>query len=155
MKRLILTLLVIPALLCQAQHHNPTKAQADKWFDEMRAYKTDYIVNALQLSQDQREKFISIYNTMSAELDKIARETRQMERKVSKNNQASDLEYEKAADALFELRAREGAIDQKYYPQLKAILTKKQLFQLKAAERRFGRHLMKEREGKGKRARMK
>ena len=70
---------------------------------------------------------------------------------MSKNDHPSDLEYEKATEALFELRSREGDIDRKYYPQLREILSKKQLFKLKSAERRFGRHLMKHREGKGKR----
>ena len=151
MKRLFLILLILPALVCQAQNKKPSQAQADKWFSEMRAYKTEYIANALELTPEQKEKFVPVYNAMNAELDKISRETRDMERKVSKNDNASDLEYEKATEALFEMRSREGAVDQRYYPQLKSILSKKQLFKLKSAERRFGRHLMKEREGKGRR----
>lgn len=151
MKHLLTIVMVFVALLCQAQKAAPTKAQADKWYSEMRAYKTEYIANALDLTPEQKEKFVPVYNAMNAEFDKISRETRALERKVSKNEKASDLEYEKAAEALFEMRSREGAVDQRYYQQLKAILSKKQLFQLKAAERHFGRHLMKEREGKGKR----
>ncbi len=161
MKYLLTIAMVFVGLLCQAQKTVPTKSptdkavptksQTDRWYNEMRAYKTEYIANALDLTPEQKEKFVPVYNAMNSELDKISQETRTLERKVSKNEKASDLEYEKAAEALFEMRSREGAVDQRYYQQFKAILSKKQLFKLKAAERHFGRHLMKEREGKGKR----
>lgn len=153
MKPFLLFLLFIPALLCNAQGpgQKPSKAQTDRWFNEMRAYKTEFIAKSLELTPEQKEKFVPVYNAMNSELDKIARETRNLERSVSKNDHPSDLEYEKATEALFELRSREGDIDRKYYPQLREILSKKQLFKLKSAERRFGRHLMKHREGKGKR----
>lgn len=152
MKPFLLFLLFIPALLCNVQSaaQQPSKAQTDRWFNEMRAYKTEFIAKSLELTPEQKEKFVPVYNAMNAELDKIARETRALERSVAKNNHPTDLEYEKATEALFELRSREGDIDRKYYPQLREILTKKQLFKLKSAERRFGRHLMKHREGKAK-----
>ena len=47
-------------------------------------------------------------------------------------------------DITFEEHLGEAAIEKKYYPQLKSVLTKQQMFNLPMAERKFGRELMKQ-----------
>ena len=45
---------------------------------------------------------------------------------------------------MFETKSKEGAIEKQYFAKLKSVLTPKQLFQLKRAERKFTDKLMKE-----------
>ena len=86
---------------------------------------------------------------MSNETSRLARDTRSLERQVSKKANPSDLEYEKAAEAITEFKAKEGAVELKYFNQFKTFLNKKQLFQLKLAENKWMDELMRHR-GKGK-----
>ncbi|MDE6309355.1 MAG: hypothetical protein K2L81_04080, partial [Muribaculaceae bacterium] len=61
----------------------------------------------------------------------------------AKGDEATDEDYERASEKLFNIRSREGAVDLKYYDKFKEILTKRQLFQLKGAERKFTREMVK------------
>ena len=84
-----------------------------------------------------------VYDKMEAETDKIASETRDLERKISESNDdVSDLEYDTATDAMFELKIKEGEIEKSYLEKFRSILTKRQLFMLKSAERNFNKALV-------------
>ena len=67
-----------------------------------------------------------------------------MENKVRESSDPSDLEYEKATDAIFELKMKEGEIEKSYLEKFRGVLNNKQLFNLKNAERNFNRDLMKQ-----------
>ena len=101
------------------------------------------MADRLKLTDEQKAKFVPVYEEMDERTAKIERETRQMEREVRKKGaQATDTEYEKAAEALTELKGKQGAIEMEYLPKFKSILTKEQLFKMKGAERDFMRELM-------------
>ena len=80
---------------------------------------------------------------MDAEIGRLNHEMRQLERNIRKNGEkVTDTEYEKAAEAQFEIRTKEAAIERSYFPKFKQILTPRQLYELKNAERDFNRNLM-------------
>ncbi len=80
---------------------------------------------------------------MEDETTKLNSETRELERRIAESPEdVTDLEYEKATEALFDLKIKEGEIEKSYADQFKTILTNKQLFMLKSAERNFSRDLM-------------
>lgn len=111
----------------------------------MRQVKVEFVAKELKLTPQQKEKFAPVYDALNKEIGKLMRETRALETSVrDKGSAATDLEYDKATEAMFEVKGKEAAIEKKYYPQLKAILTKQQLFNLPRAERKFGRELMKQ-----------
>ena len=142
MKKYILLIIIAMTLpiVASAQKQSNKK----QWWSEMREYKHDFIAKELGLSDEQKEKFFPIYCEMEAATFKLNKETRELEKKINENKQgASDIEYEKAAEAMFELKAKEGAIEESYLPQLKAVLLPAQLFKLKIAERKFTREVMK------------
>lgn len=114
-----------------------------EWLKEMRQYKNDFIAKKLALTDEQKEKFIPLYNSMDNDIRKVQKETEQLYHQTRKNEKASELEYEKAAEAVYELKGRENEIEMKYFNDFKKILTPKQLFKLKDAERDFTRQLMK------------
>lgn len=140
--------LILSMILCSmtaiAQKQMPSKEDRIRWMKEMRQYKAEYIAKDLNLTDEQKQKFVPLYEKLDAETSHLGFETRQLEYSVMhKGDKASDLEYEKAAEALFELKSKESAIELKYFDDFKSILTKQQLFKLKGAERKFTQELMK------------
>lgn len=146
--------ILIPALLLIAAYIMPTDASAQgrpskrertTWIKEMQMVKTDYIAKKLDLSDEQKAKFIPLYNAMDAEIRKAQQDQRTLCTQVNdKDGKASDLEYTKAAEAAYELKGVENAIEMRYFKEFKTILTPKQLFKLRDAEQSFTRKLMKE-----------
>ncbi len=132
-----------------AQSTEPSAQERKQWFKEMRQVKNEYIAKQLQLTPEQKQKFIPLYDAMDAETARLGNETRQLEKTIyGKGSNATDIEYEKAAEALYELKGKESEIELKYFQKFKTVLTKKQLFELKRAERRFSRELMKQQHSK-------
>lgn len=139
---LVLTTVLLP-LCVQAQR--PSGRERDVWMKEMQQYKNDFIAKKLSLTSEQEAKFLPIYNSMDEEIRKAQDEAEQLYRQtLTKGKKATDLEYEKAAEAVYELKGRENEIEMKYFSKFKAILSPKQLFQLKDAERDFTRQLMRQ-----------
>lgn len=128
------------------QHRSKAdKATRTEWLKEMRNYKKDFLVKELQLSQEQSEKFFPVYFAMEDEVQSIQRQTRQMTRDLEKKGSAAtQLETDKTIEAVYELKSKEGAIELKYLPKFKAILSPQQVLKLKSSEQKFMRNLMKQ-----------
>jgi Spy/CpxP family protein refolding chaperone len=152
MKR-ALTLLIIALLTCsciyaQQRPAQPSQERRQKWFSEMTQYKHDFISKELILTKEQEARFFPLYDKMESETRSLNRQARELEKAViAKGDRASDLEYEKAAEALYELKGKENDIEMKYFAQFKSVLTQKQLFQLKQAERKFNSTIMSQQRG--------
>lgn len=148
MKNLTLTLTLLfscflASLPVSAQR--PDSRDREAWMKEMQQFKSDYIAKRLDLSEDQKPKFVDLYNKMDNEVRAAQEEAEMLYRQTyQKKDAASDLECEKAAEAIYELKGRENVIEMKYFNEYKAILTPRQLFKLKEAERDFTRELMKQ-----------
>lgn len=148
MKHIIFIILILTTLFngatVAAQHKNNPDNERQKWFKEMRDYKHNFLAKELDLTRDQQRKFFPIYDEMEDQTNRLMQETRQLEEKVVKDGDSvTDIEYEKATEALFEQKCKEGEIEKTYMKKFQPILSKKQLFQLKGAERRFTRDIMK------------
>lgn len=126
--------------------NRPSKADREKWFKEMREYKHNFLAKELDLTQEQQDEFFPLYDAMEDECHKINRDTRKMQRAIMDKDadQVTDVEYEKAAEALYELKGKEALVELNYLEKFKNVLTKRQLFMLKSAEDKFTRHLMKQ-----------
>lgn len=124
--------------------HAQGDTQRKRWMKEMRESKMEYVVKQLELTKQQRAAFEGVYKAMENELDDLHSQTRMLVRNVEKkDDSATDLEYEKAAEVMFEEHLKEGEIETKYLKKYKEILTPKQLFKLRKAEMKFHRELMK------------
>lgn len=133
----------------------PQKAgERDQWMAEMRQYKRIYFTKELDLTADQKNKFFPVYEEMEDKLAKINDDTRAMEKRVGDLKDASDVEYEKATEAMYDASVKSAELEKEYSDKFRTILTPKQLFRLKAVERQFNRELMKQhhrlRNNKGK-----
>lgn len=143
-KKLIYVLIALILLPIAMSAQKPTERERRTWMKEMQQYKNDYIARKLELNDEQKAKFLPMYNSMESEVRKICDQTLRMEREVRKKGEnATDLEWEKAAEAQYELKSKEAQIELKYFKEFKTVLNSKQLLKLKKAERDFSRELMK------------
>lgn len=143
-KKLLFILIALLLLPIAMSAQKPTDRERQVWMKEMQQYKNDYISRKLELTDEQKAKFIPIYNRMENEIRKISDQTMRMDREVrKKGDAATDLECEKAAEAQFELKAKEAQIELRYFKEFKTVLNSKQLLKLKRAEKDFSRELMK------------
>lgn len=143
---LLITLLAFMPVTLRAQktasHDAGRHAQ---WMEEMRTLRVNYVAKELDLTKQQAERFTPLYQQMSRELEKVMTDTRRMCESVrKKGNAATDLELEKAAEAAYEQKGKESAIEMRYFSRYKSILTPRQLFKLRKAEHKFNRELMKQ-----------
>lgn len=130
-------------LNANAQAPKQSRADRDKWLKEVREYKHDKLVEETDMSAAQKAEFLPIYSAMEQEIYQVNIEARNLENKISNSTEEiSELEYEKAAEALAEVKSHEGDIELKYYKKFEKILSKKQLFLLKRAENRFTRDML-------------
>lgn len=142
---LILCLSLAVCSMVSAQDNGRKRPDRKEWFKQMRNYKHDFMTRELSLTKEQQEKFFPLYDEMEGQLHKIQRESMMLERKVNSSSASiTDLEYEKAAEAMVEVKGKEAAVEEKYFSKFKGVLSAKQLFELKLAERKFTRELMKQ-----------
>lgn len=128
----------------------PSKEQRRQWEKEMLEHKIDFIANELKITQEQKDKFVQTYTTMLTETNKYDREVRVFEHSISKKENVTDLEYEKAAETLWEAGGKKNDIEMRYFTQFKTFLTKEQLFKFRSAEGKWMKHLMKQHHQGGK-----
>ena len=122
------------------------KEKFRQWMVQMKKYKHDFLIRELSLTDEQKDAFLSLYDKMEDEKWALGRDVRHMEREImKKGDEATDLEFEKAADAAVELSGKQNEVQRRYHEEFKKVLTKRQLFQLNAAERKFQKSLMEQR----------
>lgn len=117
--------------------------ERDRVLTEMRAYKHDILTKALSLTKEQQREFFPIYDAMDDSLMQIGAETRELERRVNADADASGTELEAAAAAVFSQKQREGNLEMEYFDKFKAVLTPRQMLRLKSAEREFTQRLVR------------
>ncbi|MCM1028292.1 MAG: Spy/CpxP family protein refolding chaperone [Pseudoflavonifractor sp.] len=123
----------------------------DKWMQEMQQHQNDFIAREIGLTDKQRADFLPLYNKMRSETFEASRAARAKAKAVrDKADSATDADYDAATQAYLDFRSREAKIIQEYYKKFSHILSKKQLFKLDGAERKFDRMLMNHRPGKSR-----
>lgn len=128
------------SLFAQNEKLNPNDRQ--RWLAEMREYKHEFLTKELNLTKEQQKEFFTLYDDMEDDIERINVETRQLENRLEKNNDASDLELENGARTIFEQKRAEGQIEMTYFEKFQQILTPRQLAKLKVAERRWNQQLV-------------
>ena len=113
-----------------------------KFATDMYQAKHEMIIEELGLTPSQQKQFMPLYEQMEREVYQANRNARALASEVEKKKNPSDRDYEVAASALSNVRMQEGNIEAKYFEKFSKILTKKQLFQLKVAERKFTQQML-------------
>ncbi len=139
-------ILVLAALVPQvgtAQEPDESDDNRGQYINELRTYKHDFISRVLDLSRESQAAFFEVYDAMEDEILQLNEETRELERRINSSPEVSDGELEAAAEAVYNQKAREAEIESRYFDQFKQLLTPRQLFRLKGAERRFNQYIMR------------
>lgn len=136
----MLCCILAPANL--AAQGNMSRGDRQRWLQEIRTYKHDFLADKLNLSRDQQNTFFPLYDEMEDRIEALNSETRDIENRVVDDAAASDTELKNAARAIFELKQAEGTIELEYFEKFKEILQARQLLMLKNAERQFTRQLV-------------
>ena len=140
---LMLLLFSMSLSLYAQDRQNPDREQ---WRRDMQQLKVDFMAKELKLSEAQKAEFGPLLTSMDDEIEAVATTLRKTEKNLEKKGDAAtDAEYRTAAEAMFEQRAKESAIEKSYYTKFSKILTPKQLFKFKQAERKFMMKLMEKR----------
>ncbi len=137
----ILLLLFVMAVTAVAQAPL-SSTDRERWLDEIRNLKHDYLAKELNLTREQQNEFFPLYDAMQDEIEQLNTRTRELEAAISSDESASDLQVENAARTVFEQRRAEGQIEMTYFDKFRDILNPRQLLQLKDAERKFTRQLV-------------
>lgn len=143
MKRNIIAILmlVMTVAAVTAQPGQRTKAEREKWFQELRDWKHKFIIKEVALTDEQQAKFFTIYDAMQNEILAIHEGTRNMEKKLAASKAPSDVEYDKMAETLIEVKIKEGEIQKRYFDKLRTVISAKQIYKLQIAEKKFVRML--------------
>lgn len=145
MRHLPLIALAALLMLCNSAtmaKGNNQPANQSQWTQEMLQYKHDFIAEQTDMTQQQRDKFMPLYEAMEKEIFAANRTAREMAKKVSNNNKATEQDYANAARAMSQVKVKEGEIEGRYFEKFSKILSKKQLFLLKQAEIKFRRQMI-------------
>ena len=147
-KSSFISFLVAVILLPAAMSAQSTAAQRAKWMEQIRKTKFEFFTKELSLTKDQQNQFLPLYEEMEQTIYKANNEVEQLQKKTAANTRATDTEYEAAATAAAKSTLRQGEIELEYFNKFSKILSKKQLFQLKQAENKFTKYLLKQRRSK-------
>lgn len=133
----VLAAVIIAVFFATPSVYAAGQKNSEAALEELKEFKHNYLKKELKLSRDQEAAFFKYYDQMFEELLALGDQTRRLERKVLRDSNATDLEMESAARAVFELKKKEGEIELKYFDQFKTILSKRQLLMLKPVERKM------------------
>lgn len=126
----------------------------DRYVNELRNYKHEFLTRELDLSREQQRNFFELYDAMEDQELQLNAETRELERNVINNSQATEVETEAAINAIWAQKQREAEMEAEYLGRFKEILTPAQLLKLKSAERQFNRQVIRRARPCGQRGRM-
>ena len=140
MKKLTYTLLIffITVSSIVAQHHGKR--------EKLKAYKTAYLTEQLDLSPKEAEKFWPVYNTYEKKYFQLkVNKMTEMRNLIKEQGGFEDLTEEEANLLLSKLSANEQAIlnaKKDLYTKLKKIIPAKKILMLNKAEHDFNRKLL-------------
>ena len=115
-----------------------------RWDGEMKKFRNEYFTRELNLTSGQQTQFFALYDAMQAERDAVKDAITHLEKEIeAKGAAATSADYNRIVELQYTRRAREAAIEAKYYEPLKKVLSWRQLYKLKKAEREYRRMLRK------------
>ncbi len=138
LKKFILGILLITVFTGVAQRNDN---------DKIKAYKTAFITDALELTSDEAQKFWPIYNAYEKEYQKIKiLKTRQIFRKIIAAggvDKLSTAEADTILEEFLEIDNKVGKAKEKLKKDLTGVISSKKMIKLISAEQNFNKELLK------------
>lgn len=123
-----------------------TIATAQKRSEDLKAYKTAYLTEQLDLSPEEAEKFWPVYNSNQKEIKALKYEYHKKDLKKIKESGGidalSDAEAKKFVENNMQYETKLIQLKKDFYKKLNHILSPKKILKLNKAEHDFGRKLL-------------
>ncbi len=145
---LVLILSVCGVAAVSAQGHGGK--DRERMMKELQEFKLKFLAQEMDLKEDQQSRFFELYNEMSAKRRDCMRVAWRMERRVKKSADATESDYQSAAEAMNKAKAEDVAIEKEYDEKFAQFLSPKQIYKMKAAEQEFRQKMSEMRQKKGK-----
>lgn len=146
---LLIAILLMPLnVLADKPKHAKKGKKRDKteWLQKMHEVKHKHLVKELDLTDKQQEEFFKLYDAKESERHAVESNVRNLEKQIKqKGDAATEQELDAAITAQYQLNHDIARIEAKYEKAFRKVLTNRQLFNLRAAERGFRRKLMQHR----------
>ena len=144
LKRILLSVIALVALTAVSPAQDKAQGDRSQWMNELRQYKRTYFTKELDLTREQQNKFFPLYEEMTRQTTQIDDDVRMMERRIAEADDATDFEYEKATEAIYDGKVRQAEIEKSYVEKFKDVLSHRQLFLLNSVERKFQRDIIRQ-----------
>lgn len=138
----ILVLLLFMTLRATAQVNEGTPRE--RYLNELRTYKHNFLTRELELDREQQRNFFELYDSMEDRLQQLNDQTRELERNVVNDSEATDVEVDAAINAIYSQKQKEADIENEFLPRMREILSPRQLLKLKQSERMFNQQLVRQ-----------
>ncbi len=132
--------------VCAQERKGKNREQMMK---ELWDFRLKFLAQEMELQDDQKDRFFELYNEMCEKRRDCMREAWRLERKVKKSDQASESDYEAAAEAMNRAKAEDAAIEKSYDEKFSQFLSQKQIYKMKTAENEFRKKMQEMRKKKG------
>ena len=135
--------MVLTSMSVFAQPKTQSRPDRKEWMAKMLEVRRDFLSKELQLTDAQKKEFFEAYDKCQEARHRIEHDARQHEKAIEqKGDAATDAELDAVIAELYSIEERLAKVDKEYLPQLRKVLTRRQLAKLKHAERKFTRKLM-------------
>ena len=118
-----------------AQDEDPVRKE--RMFREVQEFKMKYIAQEMDLSEVQKKKFYELSEEMNDSKKECYQEAVVMDRKLKKDKNAGDEEYQQVRNAFNQANAKWAEIEKQYDDKFSEFLTQKQIYKMKEAEGSF------------------
>ena len=142
LKNILVIALLMTSMTLAARDNNSENDRQNKWMNEYREYKQEFLSKEVDLTQSQKSEFFPLYNEMEQEIYNVNLEARKAEQTISQKDDASNNDYLEAAKLMVDVKTKEARIETEYFEKFAKILDSRQLFLLKRAETRFSRNML-------------
>ena len=115
--------------------------------EKIREWKTAFITDKLDLSEEESIRFWPIYNEREKALRALSKEKKSL--RLNEIDQMSEAEAEATIDKHFEMRQRELDIHRESFNKLKKVIPAKKLARLPRVEREFKKVILQKMRGQG------
>ena len=142
LKNILVIALLMTSMALAARDNNSDNDRQNKWMNEYREYKQEFLSKEVDLTPLQKSEFFPLYNEMEQEIYNVNLEARKAEQTISQKDDASNNDYLEAAKLMVDVKTKEARIETEYFEKFAKILDSRQLFLLKRAETRFSRNML-------------
>jgi len=145
-KRLITTIFFLSALICSSF----AEERKQERLDELLQERTEYIISKIDLTPEEREKFIPLYKEFQQKRMSMYEKDNLHFKKKREKKSYTEEDYREMNEFYTNEKLNNATLDKIYYEKFREILPESKIFNMFQAEKTYRRDLLKRVENKGK-----